>query len=1012
LSEAPAEIIELVNKFERNLEAYKNPNYKEEQLKQEFINPFFKALGWDVDNIAGAAPQYRDVIFEDSIKIGGGTRAPDYCFTLAGRKIFFVEAKKPSVNIDKDIKPSYQLRRYAWSAKLPLSILTDFEEMAVYESRTRPKKNDRASTGRIKYLTYKDYVDQWDYLYNTFSKDAVLKGSYDKYAETTKKKKGTTQVDDEFLSEIETWRELLAKDIALRNQDLTVDELNYSVQQIIDRIIFLRMAEDRGAEKYGQLQKLINKQAIYQELCEIWKAADEKYNSGLFHFKSEKTQKSPPDTLTPQLKIKDGIFKQIIKNLYYPDSPYEFSVLSPEILGNVYEQFLGKVIRLTTGHRAKVEEKPEVKKAGGVYYTPQYIVEYIVENTLGQLCKDKTPQKVSELRILDPACGSGSFLLGAYNYLLNWHLIYYTNLKDKNRLKEQIYKGKNNEWHLTIKEKKRILLNNIYGVDIDHQAVEVTKLSLLLKVLEGENRDVLEAQQKLFKERALPDLGKNIKCGNSLVGPEIYEEKIEGIENINFFDWIKEFPEIMGTGFDAVIGNPPYIRIQAMKEWAPIEVEFYKRNYDSASKGNYDIYVVFVERGIELLNGNGLLGFILPHKFFNAKYGMSLRSLIAEGKNINKIVHFGDEQIFENATTYTNLLFLTRSENKSFEFVKVDDLNKWRNSGEAIEGKITLNKVTSDEWNFNVGDEAKLFEKLSEIPIKLGNIASIFVGLQTSADKIYVLEQLEQTINENLISVKDFNGSKWLLEREILKPLIKDVTFSSYKQPNANKWLIFPYIKTSNKMVPISEKNLQLNYPNTYEYLKSNKKALIQRSKTNSNSWWLYPYPKNLSLFQKIKLIVQVISKNGKYSYDDSGIYFTGGGNGPYYGVFYKDLDNPHSLQYIQALLSSKLLDFYLHRISSPFRGGYWSYGKRFIEKLPIRIIDIDKSEDISKHDEIVKLVEKMLKLHKDIHSARTPQSKELIQRQIDAIDKQIDKLVYELYGLTEDEIKIVENVR
>lgn len=349
--EAPAEIIELVDKFERNLEAYKNPNYKEEQLKQEFINPFFKALGWDVDNTAGAAPQYRDVIFEDSIKIAGGTRAPDYCFTLAGRKIFFVEAKKPSVNIDKDIKPSYQLRRYAWSAKLPLSILTDFEELAVYESRTKPKKNDRASSGRIKYLTYKDYVDQWEYLYNTFSKDAVLKGSYDKYAETTKKKKGTTLVDDEFLSEIETWRELLAKDIALRNSDLTVDELNYSVQQIIDRIIFLRMAEDRGAEKYGQLQKLLDKQEIYQELCEIWKAADEKYNSGLFHFKNEKTQKSAPDTLTPNLEIKDGIFKQIIKNLYYPDSPYEFSVLSPEILGNVYEQFLGKVIRLTKGHQ-------------------------------------------------------------------------------------------------------------------------------------------------------------------------------------------------------------------------------------------------------------------------------------------------------------------------------------------------------------------------------------------------------------------------------------------------------------------------------------------------------------------------------------------------------------------------------------------------------------------------------------------------------------------------------------
>ena len=185
MPEAPNEIRELVDKFERNLNAYKNPAYKEEQLKQEFINPFFKALGWDVDNISGAAPQYRDVIFEDSIKVGGGTKAPDFCFTLAGRKMFFVEAKKPSVNVRMSIEPSYQLRRYAWSAKLPLSILTDFDEMAVYESRTKPQKNDRASTGRIIFLNYHEYLEKWDEIYSIFSRQAVLQGSFDKFAEAT-----------------------------------------------------------------------------------------------------------------------------------------------------------------------------------------------------------------------------------------------------------------------------------------------------------------------------------------------------------------------------------------------------------------------------------------------------------------------------------------------------------------------------------------------------------------------------------------------------------------------------------------------------------------------------------------------------------------------------------------------------------------------------------------------------------------------------------------------------------
>lgn len=1016
MTDAPEELIELVEQFQRNIKAYKNPSYKEEQLKQEFINPFFKALGWDVDNTSRAAPQYKDVIFEDSIKVAGGTKAPDYCFTLAGRKMFFVEAKKPSVNIDIDIPSSYQLRRYAWSAKLPLSILTDFEELAVYDTRSLPKKTDRASASRIKILKFTDYIENWDYLYNHFSKDAVLKGSFDQYAQSTKKKRGTTEVDQAFLSEIENWRELFARNIALRNPELSVDELNFAVQQTIDRIIFLRMCEDRGIEKYGQLCSLINEKDIYLKFGDICKEADAKYNSGLFHFKEEKGRPSTPDELTLDLSIDDGVFKVILKSLYYPESPYEFSVLQPEILGNVYEQFLGKVIRLTSGHRAKVEEKPEVKKAGGVFYTPQFIVDYIVENTIGKLCRGKTPNKVSKLKILDPACGSGSFLLGAYKYLLQWHRDYYSAQIDKKRLKDKIYEGKNGEWFLTIQEKKRILLNNIFGVDIDSQAVWVTKLSLLLKVLEGENKDVLEAQQKLYKERALPDLDSNIKCGNSLIGPELYDDselELTGndIKRINPFNWESSFRHIFENGgFDAVIGNPPYIRIQAMKEWAPKEVEYYKKTYHSASKGNYDIYVVFVEKGLDLLKEKGLLGYILPHKFFNAKYGQQLRSIIVDGQNLDKVVHFGDQQVFEKATTYTCLLFLNKTPRKKFNFLKVENLVEWRLSGESSKGKLSNNKVTNDEWNFILGIEGTLFYKLDDIPDKLGDVAKIFQGLVTGADKIFVLEYLED-IDENFVKTKDVNGIKWTLEKEILKPFIKSVTISSYGKTNNNHLLIFPYILNQNKAELISKTEMERLYPRTWKYLNEHKKTLQDREKGKwkHDKWYAFGRTQNLTQMETPKLIIQVISKNGKYSYDNSELYFTGGGNGPYYGLRLKDLKNPHSLLYLQGILNSKLADFYLHKISSPFRGGYWSYGKRFIENIPIRIINFSDPQDRALHDRMVGLVEQMLKLHKDIEPTKTPQEKELIQRQIDATDKQIDALVYELYGLTDEEIQIIE---
>lgn len=441
-------------------------------------------------------------------------------------------------------------------------------------------------------------------------------------------KRGTAEVDTAFLEEIDRWREILARNIALRNPGLTIRELNFAVQCTIDRIVFLRICEDHGVERYGRLMSLKNGTQVYQRLCQLFRQADDRYNSGLFHFRNEKDSTSSPDNLTLDLTIDDKTLKDIFKNLYYPDSPYEFSVFQADILGQVYERFLGKIIRLTPGNRAVVENKPEIKKAGGVYYTPTYIVDYIVKHTVGELVDGKKPGPrgaVSKLKILDPACGSGSFLIGTYQYLLDWHRDQYIAdgpEKWAKGSKPRLCQVVGSDWRLTTDERKRILLNNIYGVDIDPQAVEVTKLSLLLKVLEDENSETIRKQLALFHERVLPDLGNNIKCGNSLIGPNFYEGQQmsllgeEDMYRVNVFDWEAEFSEIMQDGgFDAVIGNPPYIRIQAMKEWAPLEVEFYKKRYIAANKGNYDIYVVFVEKGLNLLNGRGRFGFILPHKF-------------------------------------------------------------------------------------------------------------------------------------------------------------------------------------------------------------------------------------------------------------------------------------------------------------------------------------------------------------------------------------------------------------
>jgi len=721
--------------------------------------------------------------------------------------------------------------------------------------------------------------------------------------------------------------------------------------------------------------------------------------------------------MTLKLIINDKVLKDLIKHIYYPESPYEFSVLRPEILGNVYEQFLGKVIRLTEGHRAKVEEKPEVKKAGGVYYTPEYIVEYIVKNTVGKLCEGKTPKQIGNLHFLDPACGSGSFLLGAYSYLLEYHLNYYTNRKNPKSYKEQIYQRKDGQWLLTIKEKKRILLNNIFGVDIDSQAVEVTKLSLLLKVLEGESRDIFEKQQKLWRERVLPDLGDNIKCGNSLISPNIYNQT-KLFENgemyrINAFDWKNEFKEIMEKGgFDVIIGNPPYIRIQAMKEWAPIEVDFYKECYTSASKGNYDIYVVFVEKGTKLLNGNGVLGFILPHKFFNAKYGEPLRKYLTEGKYLSKIVHFGDQQVFSGSTTYTCLLFLHKKEKNKIEFDRVDNLIDWKLKDKSKKGNISLKEFTEKEWNFVIGDEAILFKKLNEMPFKLKDIAEkIYQGLVTGADPVFIIQ--------NTDSKKYFSEAlhqELLLDKELIHPLCKgSIDIRRYYVGDVKKSILFPYKIINGKAELISEHEFIKNYLSTWNYLLQNRKILEsrERGKWKHSHWYAFGRSQNLNAMEQKKIMTPSIANSASFTLDQTGTYYfvgSGGGGGGGYGITLKK-DHSMSYEYILGLLNSKLLDKYLKTVSSRFSGGYYAYNRQYIEQLPIRVIDFSNRTDKTLHEKMSTLVSRMLDLNKRLIKVKADAEKTIFERQINSINEQIDQLVYELYDLSDDEIKQIEEV-
>jgi type I restriction-modification system DNA methylase subunit len=989
---APPAVRDLVARFGRNLEDYRSGRYNETQVRREFIDPFFKCLGWDIDNEQGFAEAYKDVIHEDAIKVGGATKAPDYCFRVGGTRKFFLEAKKPSVYIKGDPGAAYQLRRYAWSAKLPLSVLTDFEEFAVYDCRVKPALNDKSSAARTQYLTYDEYESKWDDIAGVFSRDAVLKGSFDKYADTAKGKRGTATVDKAFLETLGGWRVMLAQNLALRNPKLTQRELNYAVQVTLDRIIFLRMCEDRGIEVYGRLLGLVNGPKIFARLQQVFREADDKYNSGLFYFTKEKGRADSVDALTPRLAMDDKVLKEIIKALYYPDCPYEFSVLPAEILGQVYEQFLGQVIRLTAGHQAKVEDKPEVKKAGGVYYTPTYIVDYIVKHTVGKLLgtAGHTPKDAAKLRVLDPACGSGSFLLGAYQYLLDWHRDWYVADGPANHPKA-LYQGPAGSWRLTVAERKRILLNNIYGVDIDPQAVEVTKLSLLLKVLEGESQDSLERQRRMFHERALPDLADNIKCGNSLIGPDFYDGQQltlfddEERQRINVFDWDAAFPKVMKAGgFDAVIGNPPYVRMEELSSFK----DYLKRFVTFSPRA--DLYTYFLERAVSVLRSGARIGMIVSNKWMKAKYGGPLRSFLAVNAHIERIIDFGELAVFQTASTFPCVLLASRSVDAkgssviSFEYAAVKDLD----SGARAGAYDNLVHVVSEGPSH--GDESWRLSEPSFLTHLLANPDSTVPLKEWLGDKL-IGWGIKTGCNDAFI-VDYRTAQKWLtMDRslsQVVRPILTGDEIRRYSTAKPRSYVIY------------AGRGFELQrYPIIQRHLEAHRETLSRRATVGTHPWYelQQPQPTYAQMFAHEKVTWPEIAKEPRFTLVGAGIYLNN-------KCFFSNSDSRLLLGILNSSLAWALLKLMCSCLGDVNKGGRLELRQQYLVRFPMPV-NMSQLQEVA----VEKLVNEQLALHQRLAAAKSPPDRAALENQIAATDRQIDRLVYELYGLTEDEIKIVE---
>jgi TaqI-like C-terminal specificity domain/N-6 DNA Methylase/Eco57I restriction-modification methylase len=1044
IEEGLTQVRELVARFRRNLSHYRSAEFDETSTREQFINPLFEALGWDVLDHAGHGAD-RDVIFHSRLISGSEVagleawdddltaeelaarepyvRIPDYAFRYDSQVQFFVEAKKPSTTIRRK-GSAFQVKSYAWNQRVPFAVLTDFDELRVFNCSNRPDY-DSPDAGLLEgfSLSFEQYESAWPRLWEILSYPSVARGALDRLRAPSTPR-GAIPVDEAFLRDLDEWRARLAQDLYTHNPDLTAWQLAEATQRILDRLVFLRVCEDRGIETELSLRRFARITDSYHALIPHFRDLDVIYNGALFaeHF-------------SEHLEVGDGIFQRLIASLYFP-SPYKFDAIGADLLGSIYERFLGKEVQITS-HQVKIVPKPEVRHGGGVYYTPRWVVDRVVSATLDPLLADRqTPRAVANLRILDPACGSGSFLLGALDYLIAWHERYYT--EHPKEAPDNHYQDLSGRERLTTDAKAQIVTNCLYGVDIDPQAVEVAQMSIYLKLLEEETRATLTHQPRLFHRALLPDLRHNIRSGNSLLdtshisGQLLYDEAMR--RRINPFDWqdnVYGFGRIFAEsgGFHAIIGNPPYTRVQVLRRDRPEECEAYSAQYASGAVGSFDIASLFVERGLSLLrqgrshDRGGRLGFIISRQFVETDAGRPLRRCLAEGRHVSQIVDFGTGLVFAPVAAYTLLLHLTRRPSAEFTLTRVPpppSLSALRESeqpGSVFTAQLPATTLGEEPWSLSLPEESSLLDRLGDEHASLQDVSgdSIFQGVVTGADSIFRAFDLgpdpEHSGRRLVRPVADETGIALSWEQDWLRPIYAGKSdFRRFHVWASEEWLILPYRRSS----PSAPYQLASPFvmareaPQIFAWLAQHREQLEERSgEWTDMNWFSYSRRQNLEKFAEPKILVPYILDELCAVYDTTGHYFVNVTTGGYgVEVAREDVDPI----YLSALLNSRLLSWVLRRYSRAFRGGWFAARKGNLAQLPIAVPPrVVQEEIVDSYQHCVRLV---AELYGSERKLRDDDDSRLLHRLAAAAVEAFDRAVFELYGLSAVEIALVREIR
>lgn len=987
-------ISKLIESFKNDYTYYKSAKFNESACRLNFIDIFLSQLGWDVSNDKKIAPQYREVLVEDFDKLTG---RPDYSMTLSGMVRFFVEAKKPHVDIVSSIESIFQARSYGWSAKHRIVVLTNFEFLLVYDTTVMPNVSDTHETALLAKFNYTEYLERFEEISSLISRDFVYSGEFDKCFDNNKGLQ--KQVDNVFLEQINNWRVKLGS--YLFSKSYSIDVVNDLTQEFINQIVFLRICEDRNLPVYRKLINTIEDESVIkQELSTLIKTADSRYNSGLFKGESL------------IFDLNNDIIIDIIKQLYYPYSPYVFRLIDSGILGQIYEMFLVK--HLVIGEHGKIELSDKKENLNrSIVTTPVEIVKYMTSKSLESLLENKTPNEVLNLRIVDIASGSGIFLVEVFEkiveYITEWYL--------KNDVDHLIHMGADS-YKLPYDEKRRILECCIYGVDIDIHAVEVSKFSLLLKLLEDETTPSVISTNPI-----LPDLTTNILFGNSLIDSDLvnrYKANSQ-INDIVPFDWSSINSD---KKFHLIIGNPPYVKSEDMKVLLPSgEVEIYKSKYKSSHK-QFDKYFLFIERGLELLEENGVLCYIVPNKFSRNKAGEKLRKMLTDKSYVSEFVDFGSAQLFDDKTIYSSILLLKKKVNLDFIFREVTDLNKWWITKDDSSSSIKLSNVLLSENPWVLVADRDIAQKISNLyvnSVPLKEIATPFVGIQTSAESISIRDFKSTPAywfydsdvifeDESILIFKRFD-TEFSIEKSILKRYFKPVTKSekgnsSYDICVTNKWIIFPY-DHEGELIPMEV--METEYPHTLSYLKFIYSALEPKQFKNGgtrdvpnateDSWYRYGRHQSFRNFWGTdKLIVGVMSKQPMFMRDKNNFVIASGDTAGYAGIKDK-LDSPYSLEFIQAYLSHPIIETVFSILGSDFDNGFYSRGKSVMDIIPVKKINFNKPSEKAKHDLIVIKTNEVYSINERLLCQIAKKEQAVLIRRKEQLINEIFGIVSEIIG-------------